>query len=63
MSAPETNLGVYDEPEQRDWQLHEQNERREPADGSHARILIEPALERKQFSSGFRTILAPRSGH
>lgn len=47
MSAPETNLGVDDEPEQRDWQLHEQNERREPADGSHARILIEPAPERK----------------
>ena len=45
--APEIHLQVHDEPEQRNRQLQEQDERRKPAKRSHGRILIEATRERK----------------
>jgi hypothetical protein len=45
--APEIHLRVHDEPEQRDRQLQEEDERRKPAKRSHRRILVEATRERK----------------
>jgi hypothetical protein len=40
---------VHDEPEERDRQLHEKNDCREPAEGRHAGILVEGWLRDNIF--------------
>jgi hypothetical protein len=51
MIAPMINLRVHDEPEERDRQLHENNDCREPAEGRHAGILVEGWLRDNIFVS------------
>jgi hypothetical protein len=60
MTPPEIHLRVHDEPVQRNRQLQKKNNRREPAERRHARILAEPALWRKYFSSRERPLTIER---
>ena len=59
MIAPIIYLRVHDEPEERDRQLHGENDRREPAEGRHAGILVEGRAVRQCF----RIPIAQEVGH
>ena len=49
MITPEIDLRVDDEPVERNRQLREKNDSREPAEGRHAGILVESRGERQYF--------------
>lgn len=51
MIAPIINFRVHDEPQERDRQLHEKNDCREPAEERHAGILVEGWLRDNIFVS------------